>query len=237
MRECNSDLRFLHNKTEASLRYQDGMNTARFRIGFLGAAFVLCAAPAYAQGAFAGAKPVTGTAAKQQPKEEPPPALPGSRAEATAVAPATKAALDMPPTEALFDAINRGDLAATKDALGRGADLNGHNVLGLSPLDLAIDLGRNEITFVLLSLRGTETPSSAASPSVATAEAKPRTAHLRSRRQMAQQQAGQSVLVRSAGYSSPARQSTSSALSPKLFAGDGGAPNPRAGFLGFDSTR
>ncbi len=221
---------------QAGLRYQGSMNTARFRIGFLGAACFLCAAPVYAQGAFGSAKPVTGVAAPK-PKEEPPPALPGSRAEATAVAPATRPALDMPPTEALFDAINRGDLAAAKDALGRGADLNGRNVLGLSPLDLAIDLGRNEITFVLLSLRGTETPAAAASPPVATAEAKPRAAHLRSRRQAAQQQAEQSVMVRSAGYSSPTRQSRSSALSPKLFAGDGGAPNPRAGFLGFGSTR
>ena len=61
---------------------------------------------------------------------------------------------DMPPTEALFDAINRGDLAAAKDAINRGADINGRNVLGLTPLDLSVDLGRNNISFVLLSLRG-----------------------------------------------------------------------------------
>ena len=211
------------------------MNTASVWIGFLGAACVLCAAPVYAQSPFTGAKPVTGIA-QQPPKEQPPPALPGSRAETTAVAPATKAALDMPPTEALFDAINRGDLAAAKDALGRGADLNGHNVLGLSPLDLAIDLGRNEITFVLLSLRGTENPAPPTSPPVTMAQAKPRTAHQRSRHQATQQEAEQGVMVRSAAYSSRAQRNTA-AQSPRLFAGDGGAPNPRAGFLGFDSSR
>jgi hypothetical protein len=216
------------------------MNTSRIWIGFLGAGFILCAAPAYAQAGFTGAKPVTGIA-PEKGKQEPPPAVPGSRAEPTAAAPASRPALDMPPTEALFDAVNRGDLAATKDALGRGADLNGRNVLGLSPLDLAIDLGRNEITFVLLSLRGTEAPASA-SPPVTTAAAKPETARqgaarLPSRREMAKQRTEQRVMVRSAGYSSPARRAPTAPQAPRLFAGDGGAPNPRAGFLGFDSTR
>ena len=32
---------------------------------------------------------------------------------------------DLQPTDALFDAINRGDIAAARDALNRGADLNG----------------------------------------------------------------------------------------------------------------
>lgn len=212
------------------------MNPACIRIGLFGALCVLCAAPSYAQMPFTGGRPVANAAPAKAPKEEPPPALPGSRAEATATAPATRPALDMPPTEALFDAINRGDLAAAKDALGRGADLNGHNVLGLSPLDLAIDLGRNEITFVLLSLRGTEAPAPAASPSVATAEAKPPAGHRRSRHQTAQQQEDQPVVVRSAGYSR-AQRNTVAAQLPRLFAGDGGAPNPRAGFLGFDSSR
>ena len=59
----------------------------------------------------------------------------------------------MAPTAALFDAINRGDIIAARDALNRGADLNAQNVLGMTPIDLSVDLGRNDITFLLLSMR------------------------------------------------------------------------------------
>ncbi|AOW50100.1 hypothetical protein [Acetobacter ascendens] len=60
---------------------------------------------------------------------------------------------DVEPTAALFDAINRGSISAAKDAINRGADLSGHNILGQTPLDMSIDLNRNPITFLLLSLR------------------------------------------------------------------------------------
>ena len=60
----------------------------------------------------------------------------------------------MEPTEALFDAINRGDIGTARDAISRGADLHGHNVLGMTPLELSVDLGRNDISFMLLSMRG-----------------------------------------------------------------------------------
>ena len=62
----------------------------------------------------------------------------------------------MEPTEALFDAINRGDIAAARDAISRGAELNGHNILGMTPMELSVDLGRNDISFLLLSMRGTD---------------------------------------------------------------------------------
>jgi hypothetical protein len=86
----------------------------------------------------------------------PPPSLPGSHAQPTPVAPATRAVSDMDPTAALFDAINRGDMVAVRDSLNRGADTAAHNVLGLTPLALSVDLGRNDISFLLLSLRTTE---------------------------------------------------------------------------------
>lgn len=216
--------------TGAGLRYQDGMNTSRLRIGLFGAACMLLAAPSYAQTSLTPGTRVTDTP-RLPTRQAPPPALPGSRTEPTAVAPASRPALDMPPTEALFDAINRGDLAATKDALNRGADTNGHNVLGLSPLDLAIDLGRNEITFILLSMRGSETRPMASPP--VTADAGRQTA----RRRASQREAAQdSVLVRPARFSSAPRR-PSAAQAPRRFAGDGGTPNPSAGFLGFDASR
>ncbi len=85
----------------------------------------------------------------------PPPAIPGAQPNAdTVVIPADKVAAEMSPNDALFDAINRGDLGAAKDALNRGAQLDSHNVLGQTPTDAAIDLSRNDITFLLLSMRG-----------------------------------------------------------------------------------
>ncbi|MBB2167627.1 ankyrin repeat domain-containing protein [Gluconacetobacter aggeris] len=80
----------------------------------------------------------------------PPAALPGAEANEEVSGHANG---DLNPTAALFDAINRGSLGAAKEALNRGADMEGHNVLGQTPLDMAIDLNRNDITFLLLSLR------------------------------------------------------------------------------------
>lgn len=80
----------------------------------------------------------------------PPAALPGAESREEEHG---HASADMNPTDALFDAINRGSLGAAKEALNRGADMTGHNVLGQTPLDMAIDLNRNDITFLLLSMR------------------------------------------------------------------------------------
>ena len=89
------------------------------------------------------------------PKVAPPPALPGAASSGGAV-PASRAPTDMEPTEALFDAINRGDIGTARDAISRGADLHGHNVLGMTPLELSVDLGRNDISFMLLSMRAAD---------------------------------------------------------------------------------
>jgi hypothetical protein len=157
-----------------------------------------------------------------QTKSEPlPPAVPGSKPDVAAAAPAGKAVLDMPPTEALFDAINRGDLASAKDAISRGADLDGHNLLGMSPLDLSVDLGRNDISFLLLSLRGADSPPPgrlAASP-------------LPLQKTSTVARVKQPVLSHDAPVASPAPRT------PQLFAGSGGAPVPQAGFLGFGGAK
>ena len=212
------------------------MSYDRLRGLALSAACFLAAVPAFGQGVMGAGKPVVGTAPTAA-KEAPPPALPGSRAESMEAAPASKASIDMPPTEALFDAINRGDLAVAKDAISRGADTSGHNVLGLTPLDLAIDLGRNEITFILLSLRSPETPATpdhASATKLAAAKPPIRTAHREQHQHAAERSpASQQVLVRQAGYTTTRK---AAAEAPRRFAGDGGTPNPGAGFLGFGST-
>jgi hypothetical protein len=145
----------------------------------------------------------------------PPPALPG--AQSGAATPSQRVPTDMPPTESLFDGVNRGDIAAVRDALSRGADLNAVNVLGITATDLAVDLGRNDISFLLLSMRGANTAPRAPREPVAAPAPSPR-------------QAAQPRTV-AAGKLPVASEAISA---PRLFAHDGGAPVPSAGFLGFD---
>ncbi len=149
-----------------------------------------------------------------------PAALPGVAPKQSAIAPPTRIPSMMSPTDELFDAINRGDMVAVRDALGRGADLSATNELGLAPLDLAIDLGRNDICFLLLSMR-TPSPVPVVKAAAQPTSSNPGTAHRATRERP---QAG---LTR-ANAVAPGQPSL-----PTLFAGDGGAPVPRAGFLGF----
>ncbi len=89
---------------------------------------------------------------KEAAAKAPPPAIPGA-VSAGEAAPASKNAAEMSPNDALFDAINRGDAAGARDAISRGAQLDSHNVLGQTPTDAAIEANRNDITFLLLSMR------------------------------------------------------------------------------------
>jgi hypothetical protein len=168
----------------------------------------------------------TPAGAKETVKEAPPPALPGAEPATEGVIPTDKAAADLPPTEALFDSIHRGDVASARDALSRGAELDGRNVLGQSPLDLSIDLNRNDITFLLLSMRG---PGGAdrgpreASAAPASAEAPA----ARGRRGRAAREAAARP-GRGPGEAGP-----DGGARPVLFANDGGVPRPSVGFLGF----
>jgi hypothetical protein len=123
---------------------------------------ILATAPAFAetqaeQEANAQADAEERAKRAEQEKEDrakaPPPAIPGAVSSGEA-APASKNAAEMSPNDALFDAINRGDGAAARDAMNRGAQLDSKNVLGQTPIDAAIEANRNDITFLLLSLRG-----------------------------------------------------------------------------------
>jgi hypothetical protein len=151
-----------------------------------------------------------------------PPALPGARTTAEP-APMDRPPSDLRPNEALFDAINRGDIATARDALARGADLHATNVLGLTPTELSVDLGRNDITFLLLSLRGATgggprrpTPVPAAPVAAQAAPARP---------------APRPVAVAAAPRPAPAP-----APAPQQYANVPSTPVPQAGFLGFGGT-
>lgn len=209
------------------------MNT-RLLIAAACAAFA--AAPAFAQIQVPGPiSPAGGQSVKprtRQTVEPAPVGIPGSRADTSMTGPAARSSVDMPPNEALFDSINRGDITGAKEAIGRGADLQGRNVLGLTPLELAVDLGRNDISFLLLSLRGgagyrVAGPGRPPTPAQSAAERRAeKIAEQRARRQAASSERAQ------ADISAPAAP-----RSAPLFAGNGGSPVPQAGFLGFDAAR
>lgn len=172
----------------------------------------------------------------------PPAALPGAAPKQEAIAPPTRVPALLSPTEELFDAINRGDMPAVRDAISRGADVSATDELGLTPLDLSIDLNRNEISFLLLSMR------SAGSTAIAGGQGgvQGQTAQVDKSGggksggtpptiQKAARPAHPARGVMHAADTEPAGGISGGQLSlPTLFAGNGGAPIPRAGFLGFD---
>ena len=185
--------------------------------------------------------PVTPGDAGIAPKTAEPPPLPGLRDQRPGAIPSEAPTASLSPNDALFDAINRGDMAAAKDAMSRGADLESRNVLGLSPIDSAVDQGRNDIAFYLLSARGTR-PNLQPAPGRANAAASANPAPLtpaqrraaeaeRRRAQQAERAATRAQPVREAARPR-SNVEQSAARAP---AGGGGTPRPGAGFLGFDA--
>jgi hypothetical protein len=153
-----------------------------------------------------------------------PESVPGAKAREPA-APPTHAAGDMQPNDALFDAINRGDITAARDALNRGADMNAVNILGMTPMELSVDLGRNDISFLLLSMRGEDSDrgARAVGRDVPALKSTP----------PARIAATAKTRGRTKAIEAPV--ATKPIAVPKLFANDGGTPQPNAGFLGFDA--
>ncbi len=207
-----------------------------FQAAFALSLLTLAAAvPAQAQGVDGGHAIPTPPSAEKNPDRPAPPAIPGAQPRPDTAAPADRAAADLPPTEALFDAINRGDMATVKDAISRGANLEGRNLLGLSPLELSVDLGRNDISFLLLSLRG----ESGSSRTAAAAQPAPPPAPKPSQRRVGGVPLGgraAQVSARTPGADTRSQAATGR-QAPPLFAGNGGTPQPSVGFLGFDSHR
>jgi hypothetical protein len=174
-----------------------------------------------------GAQPGRSQMPRSEPEAPPlpaPDAVPGAKARSPA-APATHAPTDLQPTEALFDAINRGDIAAARDALNRGANMDGVNVLGMTPMELSVDLGRNDISFLLLSMRGEDTGRGSRAVGHDVADGSTR----------GQARAKTATVANSAARTkATAPVVARSVAKPKMFANDGGTPLPSAGFLGFD---
>ncbi len=93
----------------------------------------------------------------------------------------------------------------------------------MTPMELSVDLGRNDISFLLLSMRGADDGGGSAP-----AKALPNAT------QLALEKAATRPRPRRARPVKPIPVANKPIATPKLFANDGGTPQPNAGFLGFD---
>lgn len=148
------------------------------------------------------------------------------------------------PNDELFDAINRGDITAARDALSRGADLGATDAVGQTPIDLSVSLARNNITFLLVTMlhAGGGDITDAQGPM---AQPPANTLGLSSKDQKAVSTpvgffspppASTTKSVRTKRYEAAAARSTSSATTTPAYAGGGGSPNAAAGFVGFGAN-
>jgi hypothetical protein len=126
------------------------------------------------------------------------------------------------PTTDLFAAINKGNYGDAQDAISRGADLNAQNPLGETPLDLAIALNQNSITFMLLSARnegdaGQPVQTTSAAPAASTT---PHPIHAKLH----------PIAAKAMASTAEAPAHAKATPAP---AGNAGQPNVSVGFLGF----
>ncbi|MCB8873697.1 hypothetical protein [Acidisoma silvae] len=173
--------------------------------------------------------------------------LPGARRSGP-VNQGTVDATLLSPNDELFDSINRGDLTAARDALSRGADLGATDAVGQTPIDLSVSLGRNSITFLLVTLMhaGGGDITDAQGPM---AEPPANTIGLSSKDQKVvntpvgffSAPATAAATAKTTGKQKhyqtvaahPATQTGSFAESAPAYSGGSGSPNAAAGFVGF----
>jgi hypothetical protein len=202
----------------------------KFRLAPLFALSLCVAGPAFAQSNMetnlTKGPSVQGKPDLPAPKQPVAPGLPGAVGNQDRGGAAPKGATDLAPNDALFDAIARGDIASARDAIKRGADFNARNILGLTPVDESIDLGRNDITFLLLSLRGSQ-PEPVAAPT-AKSGAHPTRPVVQ---EAAKAPTPAPVAPRPAAPAPVPRPVAQVQQPPR--SGDTGTPSPQNGFLGF----
>jgi hypothetical protein len=198
----------------------------RTPLRLLPAALVLAALPALD----AAAQGIIRPPPQQRPTVGAAPALPGLAARRPPQPIEADPGVNLSPNEALFDAVSRGDLASARDAVSRGANTEARNALGLTALDTAVDQGRHEIAFFLLSARegGRPLPPEASARAPRPGGAQQAAAAAAAQRAAAQRAAA----ARPLPVAAPAAPRTA-----RLWAGDGGAAVPDMGFLGFDAGR
>ena len=181
-----------------------------------------------AQGRTGG--PIRAAPTEQAPAPTPAPALPGLAGRRAPAPIQAEPNTNLSPNAALFDAIVRGDLPAARDAVGRGANLEARNAIGLTPIDAAVDQGRHEIAFYLLSARDLSRVGPAPDSGPVSLEGPP------PRGPSARQQRREAESLLAAQPRGAAR-TPAAPRGPRLWANDGGTPQPQIGFLGFDAGR
>ncbi len=149
-----------------------------------------------------------------------PPALPGAGDQSLNTAPSVAKPQTGDPTVQLFTAINANNYNSAQDAISRGADLNGQNALGETPIDLSVSLNRNSITFMLLGARndsGDDPDATGPTSAVPATKYSSKSAHGKT---LAKTQAAVPIKLIENPNAAPGNNP--------------GTPNAQAGFLGFD---
>jgi hypothetical protein len=174
--------------------------------------------------------------------------LPGARRSATITKGAVNSDL-LSPNDQLFDSIDRGDITSARDAIARGADLGATDAVGQTPIDESVALGRNDITFLLVTLlhaNGSQITDAQGPMAMPPAN----TLGLSSKDQKAvaapvsffappptptkPRHIGRFPATRAAAEIAPAPVAAS--VAPPAYADTSGAPVPSAGFVGFGSS-
>ncbi len=133
----------------------------------------------------------------------------------------------------LFDAINANALEAVKLAVDEGADVEARNAFGVTAVDLAVDLGRYEIAFYLMSFRSTDPAEGPAPPPAAAAEPAPAPGGFAGFRLTP---VPREPVTRAPIGATPATAAPAPPAAPAMPANadpSGGTPDPDKGFLGF----
>jgi hypothetical protein len=170
------------------------------------------------------------------------PGLPGAHQSSGPVSHGDINADLLSPNDELFDAIDRGDTASARDAIARGAELSATNAVGQTPIDESVALGRNEITFLLVTLlhAGGSDITDAQGPM---AMPPANTLGLSSKDERAAsapvsffgEPAPGGSAPRKTGYGSEETTADAAAAPPPVV-NDPGAPVPSAGFVGFGAS-
>ena len=172
----------------------------------------------------------------EEPQKPAPAALPG--AQVPQGGSVNQAELENEdPTKVLFSAINKGNYAEARAAVARGANLQASNGLGETPVALSVALGRNAITFMLLSVLHEGGGSSAGA---GTGPAAPKTIasvqHEAGQHEAGQQKAGIGPRHRARPAPRAREQTAAAQHAPAPATSVAAAPDPAKGFLGFDNN-